>query len=243
VTGTSKNTSALIKTLRTGFKRVADPVKAEPMQIYMKSEMPYYGIKAPERRAIQQEVFARYPLESYDEWKDAALALWRGAKYREERYAAMELASDKAYAGYQQLKVLAIYEEMIVTGAWWDFVDAIAIESVGGLLRKYPGSMKPKMMTWSRSKDMWKQRTSILCQIKSREETDLDLLYECIERSIEDKDFFIRKGIGWALREYGKTDPREVLRYVKANRERLHSLSKREAMKPVIKAGLARTIP
>ena len=213
------------------------------MQIYMKSEMPYYGIKAPERRAIQREVFARYPLESFEEWRDTVLALWRGAKFREERYAAMELANDRAYAGYQLLKALPIHEEMIVDGAWWDFVDAIAIESVGGLLRKYPGSMKPRMRAWSKSRDMWKRRSSILCQIKSRDGTDLDLLYECIERSMEDSDFFIRKGIGWALREYGKTDPREVLRYVRANRDRLSGISKREAMKPVIKAGLAKTIP
>jgi 3-methyladenine DNA glycosylase AlkD len=238
-----KQTRTLIQSLHKEFKKLADPVKAEPMQIYMKSEMPYYGIKAPERRAIQREVFARYPLESFDEWRDAVLALWRGATHREERYAAMELASDKVYAGYQQLRALPIYEEMIVDGAWWDFVDAIAIESVGGLLRQYPRQMKGKMRAWSKSREMWKRRTSILCQIKSRDETDLDLLYECIEGSIEDKEFFIRKGIGWALREYGKTDPREVLRYVKANRHRLSGISKDEAMKPVIEAGLAKSIP
>lgn len=238
-----KPSRKLIQALRTGFENHADPAKAKPMQAYMKSKMPYYGIQTPERRDIQREVFAKYPLQSYEEWKVTVLALWRGAKYREERYAAIELASDPAYAGYRRLKTLPIYEEMIVTGAWWDYVDGIAAELVGELLRRNPRSMKPRMRAWSRSRDMWKRRSSILSQLKFKQETDLDLLYDCIGPSMADKDFFLRKGIGWALREYAKTDPREVLRYLRANRDRLSPLSKREAMKPIIKAGVARIIP
>jgi 3-methyladenine DNA glycosylase AlkD len=239
----SKRSRALVRAVRIEFKRLADPKKATPMQAYMKSEMPYYGVQTPRRRVAQREVFATHALRSFAEWKETILALWREATYREERYAAIGLADEKAYAAYRTLKALPIYEEMIVTGAWWDYVDGIAIELVGDLLFRFPRSMKPRMCTWSRSKDMWKRRTSILSQLKFKGETDLDLLYDCIEPSIEEKEFFLRKGIGWALREYAKTDPREVWRYVKENRDRLSPLTKREATRTIIKAGLAKSVP
>jgi 3-methyladenine DNA glycosylase AlkD len=126
-----------------------------------------------------------------------------------------------------------MFEEMIVTGAWWDFVDVIASHQLGDILRAEPRRMKPLMRRWSTDRDMWKRRAAILCQLGLRRETDLDLLYACIEPSLESKEFFLRKAIGWALRQYAWTDPREVRRYVTANRERLSPLSVREAMKNI----------
>jgi 3-methyladenine DNA glycosylase AlkD len=126
-----------------------------------------------------------------------------------------------------------MFEEMIVTGAWWDFVDVIASHQLGDILRAEPRRMKPLMRRWATDRDMWKRRAAILCQLGFRRETDLDLLYACIEPSLESKEFFLRKAIGWALRQYAWTDPREVRRYVTANRERLSPLSVREAMKNI----------
>jgi 3-methyladenine DNA glycosylase AlkD len=239
----SRKARALVQSLRKELKRSADPIKASEMRAYMKSEMPYYGVQTPQRRAIQREVFSQHPLKSYEEWKDTILTLWRTARFREERYAAIGLAGDKAYGEYQQLKSLSVYEEFIVTGAWWDYVDGIAIDLVGGLLEKYPRSMKPKMRTWAKGKDIWRRRSAILSQLKFKDETDLDLLYDCIAPSLGEREFFLRKGIGWALREYAKTDPREVLRYIRDNRDRLSPLTKREAMRPILIAGLARSVP
>jgi 3-methyladenine DNA glycosylase AlkD len=92
--------------------------------------------------------------------------------------------------------------------------------------------MKKRMLIWSTDRDMWKRRSAILCQIRKKAATDLDLLYACIAPSIGSKEFFLRKAIGWALRQYAWTDPREVVRYVKAHPE-LSGLSKREALKNV----------
>jgi 3-methyladenine DNA glycosylase AlkD len=132
------------------------------------------------------------------------------------------------------METMPMYEEMIVTGAWWDYVDAVAIHRVGAfLLRSYPGKIKPLMRKWSRSEDMWKRRTSIICQVSFKEDTDLDLLYHCIGNNFDHKDFFIRKAIGWALRSYAWVDSREVTRYVKANQDRLSPLSKKQALKNV----------
>jgi 3-methyladenine DNA glycosylase AlkD len=89
------------------------------------------------------------------------------------------------------------------------------------------------MLAWSKSDDMWKRRTSIICQLGFKKNTDLDLLYACIEPSLDSKEFFLRKGIGWALRQYAWTDPAEVKRYVRRHKDRLSSLSQREALKNI----------
>jgi len=126
-----------------------------------------------------------------------------------------------------------MFEEMIVTGAWWDYVDVIASHQLGDIVRAEPRRMKPLMRRWANDRDMWKRRAAILCQLGRKRETDLDLLYACIEPSIDRKEFFLRKAIGWALRQYAWTDPREVRRYVKTNRARLSPLSVREATKNI----------
>ena len=197
----------------------------------MKSEMPCLGVKTPVMRRAVREVFAALPLEDFDAWRDTTLALWRGARYREERYAAIELTGDRAYVEYQTLASLPLYEEIVVTGAWWDYVDAVATQRLFEILKRQPAAMKRRMRAWSKSPDIWKRRCSILFQLKAKRDTDLPLLYECIERSMDEPEFFLRKAIGWALREYAKTDPREVERFVRRHTGRLSPLSQREALK------------
>jgi 3-methyladenine DNA glycosylase AlkD len=127
-----------------------------------------------------------------------------------------------------------MYEEMIVTGAWWDFTDAIAPHRIGDyLLRTYAESLKPVMIAWSRSDDRWKRRSAIICQLGFKEATDLELLYACIEPNLDEGDFFIRKAIGWALRAYAWTDPAEISRYVREQDSHLSTLSRREALKNI----------
>ena len=203
------------------------------MQAYMKSAMPYRGVTAKPLRETCKRVFAEHPLDTCDDWRAAILELWRGAKFREERYAAIELAGYRAHQQCQTPALMPMYEEMIVTGAWWDLVDGIAAHRIGGLLRSHPKQMRSLMLKWSRDPDLWKRRTAIICQITLKRETDLDLLYKCIEPNLADRDFFIRKAIGWALRSYAWTDPKEVARYVRKNESRLSGLSRREALKNV----------
>jgi 3-methyladenine DNA glycosylase AlkD len=219
----------LHKAVRVALTEVADPAKAPAMQAYMKSEMPFLGAQAVPRRAAVRRVLAAHRLATAPEWRKAVLAMWRDAEYREERYAAMELAAFRYYRDFQTLYTVPMYEEMIVTGAWWDYVDDLAINRVGTLLRAYPDTMRPLMLEWAGDDDLWRRRTAILCQNSFKERTDTGLLYACIEPSLADTDFFARKAIGWALREYAKTDPREVVRYV--DHKGLNGLSRREALK------------
>jgi 3-methyladenine DNA glycosylase AlkD len=203
------------------------------MQAYMKSAMPYYGVGMPGQQVIWKKLFRQRVICDARSWRETTLAIWRGAKFREERYGAIALTGEKAYLPWQTLDALPMYEEMIVTGAWWDYVDHIAGRRIGLLLRNHPAPMSRLMRRWSRSDDMWKRRTSIICQLGFKERTDLALLYDCIEPNLDDGEFFIRKAIGWALRQHAWTDPEEVQRYVRAHEDQLSGLSRREALKNV----------
>ena len=226
-------THSLVQTIRRVLAESADPVKAPQMQAYMKSSMPYRGVSAPALRQLCRNAFKAYPVDSADEWQRVVLELWRNATFREERYAAVLLTQARVYRPFQTFSSLPMLEEMIVTGAWWDFADTLAGYNLGDLLRAEPRRMKPLMRRWAHDADIWKRRSAILCQLKFKHDTDLELLYDCIEPNLPHKDFFIRKAIGWALRQYAWTDPKEVRRYVKANTDRLSPLSVREALKNI----------
>ena len=223
--------ATLARDLREALAAAAEPERAAPMRAYMKSAMPYLGVTTAARRKAFREVFVGLELPTATAWRRAVLALWRGARYREERYAAIDLTEARRFDRFQDLAALPMYEEMIVTGAWWDYVDAIAGHRLGLLLRRFPREMRREMLAWSRSDDLWKRRSAILCQLTFKKDTDLGLLYATIEPALSSKEFFLRKAIGWALRQYAWTDPEEVGRYVREHEKVLSPLSKREALK------------
>ena len=221
----------IVAALRQALADNADPSKAEGMRRYMKSEMPYRGVQTPLLRRLCKALFRKYPISDKDVWHYAVLDLWRNADYREERYAALELAGARAYSPFRTLDTLPLWEEMAVTGAWWDYVDGIASHRLCELLENYPGEMALAMRAWSRDPDMWKRRSSIICQLNRKESTDLELLFDCIDPNLPDPEFFIRKGIGWALRSLAWTDLDAVEAYIARNEDRISSLSRREALK------------
>jgi 3-methyladenine DNA glycosylase AlkD len=224
---------SLVEAIRSELAQHADPNRAPGMQAYMKSAMPYLGVTTPTLREVCRRVFAEYPLPSADEWKRTVRRLWDTATFREERYAALELVADRRYSDYRTLAALQLYEYLIVSGAWWDLVDGLATHQVGDLLRRYPDEMRPTLLAWSRGADHWLRRTSIICQVGFKRSTDAELLFACIEPSLTERDFFLRKGIGWALREYAKADPQRVAIYVEEQEGQLSALSRREALKYV----------
>ena len=231
--GMTNDGAALLSALRRELTRAADPKRASGMQAYMKSAMPYLGVSAVPLRAVCKKVFAEHPVQNVRSWQRDVLHLWRSARHREERYGAIELSGDKRARAFHTLDILPMYEEIIVTGAWWDYVDAVATHRLDHILRAEPRAMKKAMLGWSRSGDMWKRRSAILCQITFKADTDLDFLYRCIAPSLGSKEFFLRKAIGWALRQYAWTDPKEIVRYVREHDAELSGLSKREALKNV----------
>lgn len=215
------------------LEAAADPARAPAMQAYMKSAMPYLGVSAVPMRAVCRRVFAGLGYARAEAWRADVLTIWRGARFREQRYAAIELTGLRAARPFQRIDGLPMYEEMIVTGAWWDYVDAIATQRFWPILRNDPAPMKRAMLEWARCENLWKRRSAILCQLPARTATDLDLLYACIEPSLDSREFFLRKAIGWALRHHARTDAEEVRRYARAHEDRLSPLSRREALKHV----------
>ncbi|MES2095866.1 MAG: DNA alkylation repair protein [Pseudomonadota bacterium] len=223
--------ASLRRQIRSALESLADPARAPAMQAYMKSAMPYLGVSSVPRAAAMKQLFAGIDWPDSAAWQADVLSIWRDADFREERYAALSLTGVKNARRFQQIDALPMYEEMVVTGAWWDYVDEIAGHRLWAILQNDRPAMRQAMLGWSTDRDMWKRRCSILCQLHAKRQTDLDLLYAAIEPSIGSSEFFLRKAIGWALRQYAWTDPAEVARYVAANEDRLSGLSKREALK------------
>jgi 3-methyladenine DNA glycosylase AlkD len=224
---------ALIEDARRGLRAVANPARARAMQAYMKSATPYLGVQSPGVKAVCKDVFSRHPLGSFDVWRRTVLGLWREATYREERYVAIALTGFNAYRRFQTPAAIAMYEEIITTGAWWDYVDEVAVRRVGPMLLTHRDAVRPRILAWSRSDDLWKRRTAIICQVVAHGHTDLELLYACIEPNLREREFFIRKAIGWSLRAYAWSDPREIAAYVDRNGDRMSGLSRREALKNI----------
>lgn len=227
---------SLISDLKTAFDEASDPARAAGQQAYMKSLMPYYGIVMPELRRLCRSAFKARPLTSAQEWHATSESLWRQAEFREERYAALELVGFIPYRQFFEPELLDLLEEFIITGAWWDYVDQIAASFVGALLAEYPEAIRPRLQAWSVDDDIWRRRSAIICQIKFKERTDWALLQSFILPSMAEKEFFLRKGIGWALRAYSRTDPQAVLDFVREHRQALSGLSKREGLKLLLKA-------
>ena len=220
--------SELVEQIKAELRGAAEPARAPQMQAYMKSTMPYLGVPLPATRRIARQAALAHPPPDVGELLDRATDLWRTADYREERYAATELTGIRLAAG--RLELLPLYTEMIVTGAWWDHVDGVS-PRIGDLLLAHRSSMLPVIRQWSVDQDRWLRRSSIICQLGFKDRTDVDLLSEVIASNLSDREFFVRKAIGWALRQYARTDPDWVRAFVRAHEGSLSPLSRREATK------------
>lgn len=214
-----------------------DPSRAAGQQRYMKSAMPYHGITTPELRSILRPLLRRAGerLVSRADWDDTVRALWDDASHREQRYAAIELSGIRPARGWQDLDTLALYQHMVESGAWWDYVDTIASHRVGPIVRAERPTASGRMLEWATDQHMWVRRTAILHQLGFKQATDTAVLSGTVLANVAGSafagEFFIRKAIGWALREYARTDPAWVRGFVDEHRPHMSGLSVREATK------------
>jgi len=212
----------------TRLAEVADPTKAVSMAAYMKTDMRFYGVQKAGRVPILSEAVKRFPPSSRDDYRAAVLALW-AQPHREEKYLAVGYA--RSFPLFVTMSSIPTYRRLIVEGAWWDFVDEVAIHLVGNVLLHQRPAMTPKIEAWIDDSNLWIRRTAILAQIGHKEATDAGLLFDACERRMAESEFFIRKAIGWALRDYAKTDPDAVTAFVVGHHDGLSGLSYREATK------------
>ncbi|MDF0531836.1 DNA alkylation repair protein [Tsukamurella sp. 8F] len=213
----------LATAVRAELRAAADPSLAPAQQAYMKSPMPFLGVRVPAVRAAVRQI-AEGEKDS-GLLQAAALDLWRSAEFREERYAALAVMALPPLRG--DVATLPVHEEMIRTGAWWDLVDEAA-HRLRELLDAAPG-VSATIRVWSRDGDMWIRRAAIICQVGRRADTDRALLSDVVVPNLGDPEFFIRKAIGWALRDLARTAPDWVREF--AARHELSPLSRREALK------------
>jgi 3-methyladenine DNA glycosylase AlkD len=218
----------MVSFVRAELAKLADPARAVPMAAYMKTGMPFYGVPKPGRVPIAREVKAKFPPVDAEDYRRKVLALW-GLPHREEKYLAIGYAwTFREHVVFSQVD---LFERMIVEGAWWDFVDELASPIVGKIALEDRVLMRPVLEKWVDGSDMWLRRTAILCQNRHKSQTDQAMLFDfCLRRS-DEKEFFIRKAIGWALREYARSRPDEVRGFLAEHGHRLSGLSRREAAK------------
>ncbi len=223
------------KHVAQSLEELRDPDKAAGMAAYMKTDMPFYGVQKPERIEILRDLKKNFKPATATDYADGVLSLW-SQPHREEKYFAINYAH--MFREFVVLDSMPIYERMIREGAWWDFVDPLSVDLVGGVYMRERKVLKPLMNRWSKDKDKWIRRSSLLCHLHHKHDTDYEQLFaQCLLLAAE-KEFFIQKAIGWALREYSKSNPKAVKTFLRQNNAVLSALSYREGAKHLIRTGV-----
>jgi 3-methyladenine DNA glycosylase AlkD len=201
-----------------------DPQKAEKMSAYMKNRFDFAGIQRPNLKKLTGPLLKKSSKEKLD--RDLVFTL-RDCDYREAQYVAIDYLNRHI----KEIKVTDIgkLEKLLVEKSRWDSVDALDA-FVGELVKKDP-DLKNLMLTWAESENIRLRRVAINYQHKFKEETDKEMLEKIILKNLGSKEFFINKAIGRSLREYGKTNPNRVLDFVEKHRDKMATLSIKEATK------------
>ncbi len=217
---------AYVASLKTLFERHADPAQAAPMKKYMRDQFEYLGLKGPQQGELMKEFIHRNGLPPLADLDVILRELW-SLPEREFQYAATGLLGK--FEKELPAKFIRTIEYLLVTKSWWDTVDTITSHTLGVHFRQFPEVCAKYLVKWRASDNFWLRRACILFQLNYKKETDFDLLCEIIRENLGSQEFFINKAIGWSLRQYARTDPKAVKKFVKATP--LHPLSRREAMK------------
>lgn len=215
-----------LKPLIKIFQSNTNQKNAEPMKKYMKNRFDFLGIKRPVRNELQKKFFKENGLPELSEIPQIIKELW-DLPEREFQYFGMDLLVKMRKK--LPMDAIEVFELMITEKSWWDTVDLIAGKLVSIQFERFPELREKFIGNWMKSGNLWLQRTCILFQLHYKNKTDVMLLGGIIMSLAKSDEFFIQKAIGWALREYSKTDAKAVINFVENNE--LPKLSQREALK------------
>lgn len=221
----------LARELARRLQAAGDPARSAGAQAYMKTADPFFGVGADAMRRVVKTLAAAHPPKDAAGCLAQVEAFW-SLPQREAHYAAVEWI--KRFPAFRTLEALPLYERMIREGAWWDTVDELARFPVGALLLEHRAAMRPVLERWIRDDCLWIRRAALLAHQKHRERTDEAQLFDHCLRLAAEQGFFIRKAIGWALREHSKTRPEAVAAFIDAHRGELSGLSIREGLKRIL---------
>lgn len=216
-----------IPELRNDLEEAADPTKVDAMFAYMKGRSPFLGVTSPIRKMVTRPVLSAVRTASEDELLDFAEACWEEPE-REFRY----VATDALRRGVRKLSDISLprVRHLVQTDSWWDTVDALAVNTIGPMVTNHP-ELAEEMDRWINDDDFWIVRTAILHQLMYKERTDAARLFSYAQIRAADQEFFIRKAIGWSLRQYARIEPEAVQSFVQEHDGELSGLTKREALK------------
>lgn len=218
--------------LVAGLTPCADAEKAAEMRRYMRGQFAFLGVRGPERteawRAARSAADEAHGRPGGDELLAFARAMWRRPQ-REYRYLGAKALA--ARATRLEPRHLDAIRALLVTDPWWDTVDILAPNVVGLLARRWPDEVVPVLDLWVVDEDKWLVRTAVIHQLKAKEDTDVDRLARYCRAAAPHGDFFVRKAVGWALRQYSYVDPDWVQDFVAG--ATLSGLSEREALKAI----------
>ena len=212
--------------LEQAFKRAEQADKAIFAINYMRNQFGSYGINSQQRKEIYAQHFKKNGLPAYPELFNIVTYCWEKHE-RDYQYFAMELIA-KMKKEWQE-DIFFFFENLIEKKSWWDSIDFISLHLLRDYFRIFPESKEERMLAFANSENIWKKRSSIIFQLLEKEQTDLNLLLQCIELNLNSKEFFVQKAIGWALRQYSKTNAEWVI--MQCNSLNLKPLSRREALK------------
>ncbi|MEU6663923.1 DNA alkylation repair protein [Streptomyces sp. NPDC046821] len=219
----------LLDRLTTAYPEAADPERAAGMRAYMKDVAPFLGLTTPVRRALSRTVLAGTPRPDEADCTALALRCW---ELPEREYAYFAVDYLRRHVARCSSGFLPVVRHLVSTVPWWDTVDLLAAHVAGALVAADP-ELKRDMDAWIEDDDLWIARAALLHQLRFKEATDTERLFGYCLRQAGHPDFFVRKAVGWCLREYAKTAPDAVRAFVTAHRDRLSPLSVREALKHV----------
>lgn len=230
--GSTMNDSgnAYVQEIMKVLSQQADSDYAEWSKAYLRNQFEFIGIRAPIRRKFMKQVIKEHGLPKGAELKQIVFSLWELPE-REYQQAALDLLE----MGKKVLTAddLSWLSTLIVKKSWWETVDVLAPRIFGQMLLENPELVPIYPDKWIEDENFWLQRSAIIYQLKYKEKTDEERLFRNILRRAESNEFFIQKAIGWALREYAKTEPDHVRDFV--SKHPLKPLSKREALKHLAK--------
>ena len=216
--------------LMTWFRSHSDPVKAIPMSAYMKNQYAFLGIQTPDRNALLKRFVLEHGRPDGEQMLEQVVRLLWEAPEREFQNVAMSLL-DTGKKRPEQSRI-DLLEALIQHKSWSDTVDYLASNAAGKYFVHYPEQIAHYPDRWIHSDNLWLRRSALLYQLNYKERTDEERLFRYIRTCAQEKEFFITKAIGWALRQYARTNPAAVVAFVE--RERLQPLSKREAIKRLV---------
>ena len=218
---------SVVEKLAVGFRAEADEKRAAEQAAYLRDQFVFFGLGAAQRKELLSSALRSVGRPALDDLDAFARAAYREDE-REWHYAAVKTL--RRHAKLLEPRSVPLLHHMVVTHSWWDTVDEIASHLAGTLVERHPETVEV-MDEWVMSDDMWLARTAILHQLRFKDGTDADRLFRyCLARA-DEADFFYRKAIGWALRQYARTEPEAVREFCVSHEDRLSSLSLSEARK------------